>query len=89
MPAREATIFDAIFDNSSATASLASNFTPTQADIGVNYGLTKDAAGAFWYIDKNKTGAAAILQIVGLGALGSVVNGLVKFVFLPASIQKY
>ena len=89
MPAREATVFEAMFDNSSATASLSSDYTPTLADVGVSYGLTKDSAGPFWYVDKFKTGAAACLQIVALGRLGSVVNAPVKFVFLPASIQKY
>ena len=89
LPAREATVFEAMFDNSSATASLSSDYTPTQADIGVSYGMTKDSAGPFWYVDKNKTGAGACLQIVAIGRNGSVVNGVVKFVFLPASIQKY
>ena len=89
MPAREATVFEGMFDNSSASASTSADYTPTQADIGVNYGLNKDSAGPFWYVDKFKTGAAAVLQIVAIGRNGSVVNGLVKFVFLPASIQKY
>lgn len=87
MAAREATVFEGIFDNSAGA--VAGDFTPTLADVGVSYGLTKDSAGPFWYVDKGKTGAAACVQIVNLGRLGSVVNAPVKFVFLPASIQKY
>jgi len=87
MPAREATVFEGMFDNSAGTA--APDYTPVQSDVGVNYGLTKDSGGPFWYVDKGKTGAAAVLQVVAIGPLGSVVNGLVRFVFLPASIQKF
>lgn len=85
--AREATVFEALFDNSAGA--VAADYTPTLADVGVSYGLTKDSGGPFWYVDKSKTAAAACVQIVSLGRLGSVVNAPVKFVFLPASIQKY
>src|ERR1019366_3426401 len=56
-------IFNALFDNSAGT--VAADWTPIQADLGVAYGLTKDANG-YWYVDKGKTGASAVLQIVGL-----------------------
>lgn len=85
LAAREATVFEGMFDNSLGAA--APDYTPTLADLGVSYGLTKDSAGPFWYVDKGKTGAAACLQVVALGRLGSVLNGLVRFVFLPAAIQ--
>jgi hypothetical protein len=78
-------IFEALFDNSAG--SVAADWTPTQADIGVSYGLTKDANG-YWYVDKNKTGGNAVVQIVGLDPLyGSIANAPVKFVFLTAAIQ--
>ena len=77
-------IFQALFDNSAGV--IAADWTPTQADVGVNYGLTKDAAHPYWYVDKNKTGANAVLQIVGLPS-GSYANAPVNFVFLSAAIQ--
>jgi hypothetical protein len=83
MEPRESTIFQALFDNSAGT--VAANYTPTQADIGVAYGMTRDANG-YWYVDKNLTGASAVCQIVALPQ-GSIVNALVNFVFLAAAVQ--
>ena len=83
MEPNPANIFQALFDNSAGT--VAANWTPTQADIGVNYGLTVDANG-YWYVDKNKTGASAVLQVVGL-PLGSYLNAPVTFIFLAAAVQ--
>lgn len=76
-------IFQALFDNSGGT--VAADFTPTQADIGVKYGLTVDANG-YWYVDKAQTGANAVLQIVAI-PWGSYVNAPVNFVFLTNSVQ--
>lgn len=78
-------IFEALFDNSGGT--VAADWTPTVADVGVAYGLTKDANG-YWYVDKNKTGGSAVLQIVSLSPLyGSALNAPVRFVFLAAAVQ--
>ena len=78
-------IFEAQFDNSTGT--VAADYTPTQADIGVSYGLTKDTTG-YWYVDKGKTGGSAVLQIVGINGIdGFTLNARVKFVFLTAAIQ--
>ena len=76
-------IFQALFDN--LTGTVAADYTPTQASIGLTYGMTKDANG-YWYVDKSKTGGSAVVQIVGL-PLGSYVNAPVNFVFLTAAIQ--
>ncbi len=76
-------VFQALFDNS--TGIVAADWTPIQTDIGVSYGLTKDANG-FWYVDKGKTGASAVLQVLGLPN-GSYLNAPVTFVFLPAAVQ--
>lgn len=76
-------VFSALFDNSAGT--VAADWTPTQADIGVEYGLTVDANG-FWYVDKGKTGASAVLQVVGMPN-GSYENAPVTFVFLTSAIQ--
>jgi len=83
MEPNPANIFQALFDNSNGT--VAANWTPTQADIGVNYGLTRDANG-YWYVDKNKTGGSAVVQVVGIPQ-GSYVNAPVTFVFLPTAVQ--
>lgn len=78
-------IFEAIFDNSAGA--VAADYTPTQATIGVAYGMTKDANG-YWYVDKNKTGGSAIVQVVGVNPLdGFTVNARVRFVFLAAAVQ--
>ena len=76
-------IFQALFDN--LTGTVAADYTPVQASIGLTYGMTKDANG-YWYVDKSKTGGSAVVQIVGL-PLGSYVNAPVNFVFLTAAIQ--
>lgn len=83
--ARESTVFQAMFDNSAGA--VAADYTPTQADIGKSYGMTKDSVGPYWYVDKNKTGANAVLQITGIGPDGFVLNGRVNFVFLASAIQ--
>lgn len=76
-------IFQALFDNSTGT--VAANWTTTQATVGATYGLTKDANG-WWYVDGGKTGASAVVQVVGL-PMGPGLNSLVNFVFLTAAIQ--
>ncbi|MDR3392437.1 MAG: hypothetical protein P4L77_11970 [Sulfuriferula sp.] len=81
----QANIFEALFDNSNGA--VAADYTPTQAQIGTNFGMTKDANG-FWYVDGNKTGGSAIVQFVAFNPLyGSQVNAPVRFVFLAAAIQ--
>src|SRR5208337_3788527 len=68
-------IFEAIFDNSTGT--VAANWTPTQAMVNTaagQLGLTVDTNG-FWYVDAGKTGASAVLQIIGINPLdGLIVN---------------
>jgi hypothetical protein len=80
--------FEAIFDSSTGT--VAANYTPTQAMIDTTagqVGLTVDANG-FWYVDGGKTGASAVVQIVGVNPLdGFIVNARVRFKFLPAAQQ--
>lgn len=53
-------------------------------DVGKQYGLTKDADG-HWYIDKTKTGAAAVLMITGFDNWDTS-RGLL-FTFLPGVAQ--
>lgn len=78
-------IFEAMFDNSGGA--VAADWTPAQSDIGVLYGLTKDSGGPYWYVDKSKTGAAGIVQIVGIGPDGFVLNGRVRFQFTITASQ--
>jgi hypothetical protein len=83
--ANDDNVFEAVFDNSAGA--VPADYTPTVATIGVNYGMTVDANG-FWYVDKNKTGANAILQVVGVNPLdGYIVNARVRFKILAASQQ--
>ena len=57
--------------------------------VGAIFGLTKDSGNAFWYVDTNKTGANAVVRIVGLSPLEPVgtVGGHVIFIVLPAAAQ--
>jgi hypothetical protein len=58
--------------------------TTAQSDIGVNYGMTIDTDG-HWFIDKTKTGAAAVVQITGLDDFDTTRG--VRFVFLVTAAQ--
>jgi hypothetical protein len=61
----------------------------TNQQVGVAYGLTKDASSNYWYVDTNKTGANAAVRIVGLYPLEPVgtVGGHVIFSVLNAVAQ--
>jgi hypothetical protein len=61
----------------------------SNAQVGLIFGLTKDTGNNFWYVDINKTGGSAAVQIVGLSPLEAVgtVGGHVIFTFLPAVAQ--
>jgi len=75
-------IFRILFGNNGSVA------TPTNADVGVNYGLTVDSNSKYWYVDKNKTGASAVLTIVSLDPVdGSVSGARVLCKFLPAAVN--
>jgi hypothetical protein len=75
-------IFLAQFDNAAGT--VAADYTPVAADLGKQYGLTKDATG-HWYVDKNKStvGTNTVVVILAIDpGTGSIVNGnvLVRFI---------
>ena len=53
-------------------------------DIGKQYGMTKDVDG-HWYVDKTKTGANAVVVIVGLDYWDTTRG--VLFTFLPSAAQ--
>jgi hypothetical protein len=76
-------VFQALYDNSTGTVT--ANWTTTQTTVGAILGLTKDANG-YWYVDGGKTGASAVVQVVGL-PMGPGLNSLVNFVFLTAAVQ--
>lgn len=83
--ANDDNVFEAIYDNAAGT--VPANYTPTQATIGAKLGLTVDTNG-FWYVDANKTGGSAVLQVVGINPIdGFIVNARVRFKFLPAAEQ--
>ncbi len=80
-------VFEGQCDNSAGT--VPANWTPTQAMVGTQAGLTVDANG-FWYVDLGKTtpGTNTVLVIVGLSPVdGSIPNGRVRFQFLSAAQQ--
>lgn len=63
----------------------------TNQQVGLAFGLTKDAISGFWYVDTNKTGANSAVRIVGLGQLEAVgtVGGHVIFVVLASVAQLF
>lgn len=54
------------------------------------FGLTKDTGNNFWYVDTSKTGASAVLTVVGLDPLDPIgtVGGHVLFTFLAADVSE-
>ena len=78
------TIFRAQTDNNTGAAT-----TPTQADVGTAYGLTKDADG-HWYVDFGKTtvGTNTVVEMFALDPIdGSSANARVLFKFLATAQQ--
>ena len=83
------TVFEAMVDNS--TGAVAADYTPTQANVGLAYGLTLDGNG-YAYVDlgKNTSGTNTCVIIVGLSPVdGSIVNGRVRFIFQRSAQQVY
>lgn len=82
--ARLGVIFRAQTDNNTGAAT-----TPTQANVGTQYGLSIDANG-HWYVDFGKTtpGTNTVLQMVGLDPIdGSIANARILFQFIKAALQ--
>jgi hypothetical protein len=86
-------IFEATFDDSTGTT--AANYTPTQAMIGTQFGLTIDSNGQ-WYVDAAKVtpGGNTVVTMVGINpidqtAVGGVyiVNARVRFQVLSTAAQ--
>jgi len=87
------TIFEATYDNSTGT--VAADYTPTQAQIGTQFGLTIDASGQF-YVDGGKTtaGTNTCVELVGINPIDQtatggvyIVNARVRFIVLTAARQ--
>src|SRR5271154_789150 len=88
-------IFEATFDNSTGT--VAANYTPTQAQIGTQFGLTIDANGQ-WYVDGGKTtpGTNTVVLLVGINPIDQtttagvyIVNARVRFQVLSTARQDF
>jgi len=78
------TIFRGQTDNNTGAAT-----TPTQADVGNQYGLTKDADG-HWYVDFAKTtpGTNTVVEMFALDPIdGSSANARILFKFLATAQQ--
>ena len=56
-------------------------------DVGAEYGMTKDS-DFHWYVDKTKTGADAVVQVIQLDSIIDTVRG-VYFVILPSAAQLF
>lgn len=83
------TIFEAMCDNSAG--SVAADYTPTQASIGTQYGLTFDTNG-YIYVDLGKTtpGTNTVVQCVGINPDdGLIVNARLQFVFIKSAQQMW
>lgn len=88
-------IFEATFDNSAGT--VAADYTPTQAMIGTQFGLTVDTNGQF-YVDNGKVtaGTNTVVVMVGINPIDQtatggvyIVNARVRFQVLGAARQVY
>ena len=86
-------VFEGTFDNSAGA--VAADYTPTQAMIGAQFGLTIDASGQF-YVDGGKVtpGTNTVVTLIGINpidmtATGSVynVNARVRFQVLATARQ--
>lgn len=78
------TIFMAQVDNNTGAAA-----TPTLANVGTQYGLTKDVNG-HWYVDFAKVtpGTNTVLVMVGLHSIdGSIANARIMFQFIKSAMQ--
>jgi hypothetical protein len=76
-------------DNS--VGSVAADYTPTQASIGTQYGLTFDTNG-YIYVDLGKTtpGTNTVVQCVGINPDdGLIVNARLQFVFIKSAQQTW
>lgn len=83
------TIFEAQYDNSAG--SVAADYTPTQATIGAQFGLTADGNGTY-YIDANKTtvGTNTNVRVVGVNPIdGFIVNARLRFQVVPTAQQVF
>ena len=87
-------IFEATFDNSAGVL-FAADYTPLQANIGSQFGLTVDTSGQF-YVDKAKAtpGTNTVVVIVGINPIDTtaagnayIVNARVRFQVLAAARQ--
>jgi len=88
-------IFEATFDNSNGT--VAADYTPTQAMIGTQFGLTIDSSGQ-WYVDAHLTtpGTNTVVQMVGINPIDQtstggiyIANARVRFQVLSTARSQY
>jgi hypothetical protein len=76
------TVFSAAFGTTGAAT------TPLVTDVGISYGMTKETASGYWYVDKAKTGGSAVVRVIALDPRVVAAAGTqVFFVFLQGSEQ--
>lgn len=82
--ANDDTIFRGQTDNNTGAAT-----TPTKANVGTQYGMSKDANNN-WYVDFGKTtvGTNTVVEMVDLDPIdGSIANARILFKFVSAARQ--
>jgi len=86
--ANNATIFEIQCDNSAGA--VAADYTPTQAQVGSEFGITMDANNVSCYLDLGKTtvGTNTVAELLALSPVdGSIVNARVRIKILSAYQQ--
>jgi hypothetical protein len=86
--ANSLTVFEIQCDNSAGAAP--ADYTPTQANVGSQFGITMDASNVSCYLDLGKTtpGTNTVAELIGLSPVdGSIVNARVRIQILRAYQQ--
>lgn len=86
--ANDNTIFEIQCDNSAGA--VPADYTPTQAQVGSQFGITMDAGNISCYLDLGKTtsGTNTVAELISLSPVfGSIVNAIVRIKILKAYQQ--
>lgn len=86
--ANDLTIFEIQADNSAGN--VPADYTPTQAQVGLQFGITMDAGNVSCYLDLGKTtaGTNTVAELISLSPVdGSIVNARVQIKILRAYQQ--
>lgn len=86
-------IFEISIDGAASNNNAPGTGSLAQANVGSTYGITKDAASGFWYLDTSKSGSNQVATLVGFQTNATngtndagVVNGRALIQFLAADV---